>query len=52
MDWERIALAVPTAFGVLSVVLAQTASVLAKAGDVVRAWHDLRRDIGANERNH
>jgi hypothetical protein len=52
MVWERVALAVPAAFSVLSLMLTQTAGLLAKAADVVRAWHDLRRDIGANKRKH
>lgn len=51
MAWDRIALAVPAAFSMLNLILTQTAGLLAKASEVIRAWHDLRRDIRTNRRD-
>ncbi|MER8222705.1 hypothetical protein ABTZ58_19385 [Streptomyces sp. NPDC094143] len=48
MSWDDVALAILAVSGCLTLLLAQISDVLAKLPQVIRAWREVRRELGGD----
>ncbi|MFF5517589.1 hypothetical protein [Streptomyces coeruleorubidus] len=46
MKWDDITLAILAVFGCLTLLLAQVGEVLARLPQIIRAWREVRRELG------
>ncbi|CAL9319103.1 hypothetical protein [Streptomyces sp. SudanB52_2052] len=46
MEWDDISLAILAAFGCVTLLLAQVSEVLARLPQIIRAWREVRRELG------
>lgn len=46
MEWDDVSLAILAVFGCVTLLLAQVSEVLGRLPQIIRAWREVRRELG------